>query len=357
VKKNPLTLKDIKSGAPARHAIRAVGQRLGAVGHETIDDFENAQFYGQISIGTPAQDFEVIFDTGSSNLWVASSKCTDLSCLLKHKYDSSKSSTYVANGTAFNIDYASGPVSGFLSEDTVSVAGLNVKLATFAEITDPTGLGPAFGIGKFDGILGMAWQSISVDNIPPIFADLVYENAVDAPVFAFYLPSTSGGTGELIIGGIDQKHYTGELTYVPLSSETYWELKLDDVTLGGNSVSNTHKAVLDTGTSLLAGPTTEVAALANQVGATPFVNGEYLIDCSKLSSLPNIAFVLGGKSYSLTPTQYTLNVEGMCLFAFVGIDIPAPAGPLWILGDVFIRQYYTVFDWGNQRLGFATMAA
>ena len=75
------------------------------------------------------------------------------------------------------------------------------------------------------------------------------------------------------------------------------------------------------------------------------------------SNLPNIAFVLNGKSYELTPTQYTLNVEGMCLFAFVGIDVPAPMGPLWIMGDVFIREYYTVFDWGNKRLGFAKMAA
>ena len=136
-----------------------------------------------------------------------------------------------------------------------------------------------------------------------------------------------------------------------------WEVVLDDVTLGGQSVSNTHKAVLDSGTSLLAGPSSEVSALAQQVGATPFVNGEYLIDCNSLSKLPDIAFVVNGKSYSLTPTQYTLNVEGLCLFAFVGIDIPAPAGPLWIMGDVFIRQYYTVFDWGNQRLGFAKMAA
>lgn len=320
-----------------------------------INDFENAQFYGPITIGTPPQPFNVIFDTGSSNLWVASSECTQLACDLHNKYNHGASSTYQPNGTVFNIDYASGPVSGFLSKDTVGLAGLTVKLATFAEITDVSGLGPAFLVGKFDGILGMAWQSISVDNIPTIFQDLLFQKSVDAPVFAFYLPSTSGGVGELTIGGIDPKHYKGQLSYVPLSSETYWEVVLDDVTFGGKSVTNTKKAVLDSGTSLLAGPTADVAALAQLAGATPFVNGEYLISCD-LSSLPNIAFVVGGKAFELTPAQYTLNVEGLCLFAFVGIDIPAPAGPLWIMGDVFIRSYYTVFDWGNKRLGFGTMA-
>jgi hypothetical protein len=183
-----------------------------------------------------------------------------------------------------------------------------VQLATFAEITDVTGLGPAFGVGKFDGILGMAWQSISVDNLPTIFELLVNAKAVDQPVFAFYLPSTDGSTGELTLGGIDSKHYTGDITYVPLSSETCtlpasclhatlntvvcaavwgcfgadWAVALTDVTLGGNSISSVKKGVVDSGTSLLAGPTADVAALAKLVGATPFVNGEYLIDCNSL---------------------------------------------------------------------------
>ena len=92
--------------------------------------------------------------------------------------------------------------------------------ATFAEVTDVTGLGPAFAVGKFDGIMGMAFQTISVDNVPTIFSLMVQDKLVDQPVFAFYLPSTSGAQGELILGGIDKAHYTGSLDYVPLTSET-----------------------------------------------------------------------------------------------------------------------------------------
>jgi hypothetical protein len=91
----------------------------------------------------------------------------------------------------------------------------------------------AFGIGKFDGILGMAFQSISVDDLPTIFGLMVQQKLVDTAVFAFYLPNTSGAVGELIIGGIDPSHYTGTLSYVPLVSETYWRLALDGLTIDG----------------------------------------------------------------------------------------------------------------------------
>lgn len=116
---------------------------------------------GAITLGTPPQPFNVIFDTGSSNLWVASSNCSFLACGLHNRYTSSKSSTFVANGTKFNIDYASGPVSGWLESDVVNVGGLTTR-TTFAEIDNPTGLGPAFLLGSFDGILGMGFGSISV---------------------------------------------------------------------------------------------------------------------------------------------------------------------------------------------------
>jgi len=124
-----------------------------------INDYSNAQYYGPITVGTPGQSFNVVFDSGSSNLWVPSKSC-GLGCGLHPEYDSTQSSTYVANGTAFEIMYGSGPVSGFLSEDTINVGGLQVTGQTFAEINVTTGLGLGYMLGKFDGILGLAFLNL-----------------------------------------------------------------------------------------------------------------------------------------------------------------------------------------------------
>lgn len=206
-------------------------------------------------------------------------------------------------------------------------------------------------------------------------------------MFAFYLEST-GSNGELSLGAADTNHYTGSLQYVPITSATYYEVALDKFAINGKPVTSVTKAILDTGTSLLAGPTADVKAIAAALGATPFPlnNNEvrtrmhrldalthhrltrssfyvvslpasarlqYTIDCSAVPNLPDLSITLGGVTFTLTGAQYTLNVEGMCLLAMTGIDIPAPAGPLWIMGDPFLRTYYGVFDVVNKRVGLA----
>lgn len=317
-----------------------------------INDYQNAQYYGEISLGTPAQSFDVIFDTGSSDLWVASSNC-DSSCGRHPTYDSSASSTYVANGTAFNIEYGSGPVSGYDSQDVLDMGGLQVQNQIFAEVTDASGLGAGYLLGKFDGILGLAFPVISTIGAPTAFENVVNQGLVDVAEFAFYLGNSRTDKGELTLGGTDPAHYTGDITWVPLRAATYWEISMADLQVSGKSFvsGGSAKAIVDSGTSIMTGPTEEVAAIADMLGAKPFIAGEYLIDCDY--SLPDMEFTIDGNLYTLSPEDYLIPDGDICLLGLMALDIPAPTGPLWILGDVFMRKYYTVFDTANERVGFA----
>lgn len=342
----PLVKKEINSLSGYK-TVRPEGSETDVI----IKDYQNSQYYGEISVGTPAQTMTVIYDTGSSNLWVPDKKPSFFS---SHSiYTSSDSSTYVANGSTFSIEYGSGPVSGVYSRDNVAIGEFTLENYLFAEVDDTSGLGLAYTLGKFDGICGLAWPMISVDGVPTPLQAMVTSGEMEEEVFAFYLGDETDG--ELIFGGVDEDHYTGDFTYVPLSQESYWEVTLDALLIDGATEGNTTKAIVDSGTSLLAGPPSDVEAIATAVGATANAVGEYFVDCDA-TGVP-VTFTMGGTEFTLELSEMLIESGGSCLLAIQGIDIPAPTGPLWILGDVFMRKYYVKFDIANAQIGIALSTA
>jgi cathepsin D len=338
---------------------------------ENITNYLDAQYYGPIELGTPGQTFNVVFDTGSSNLWVPSQQCPilEIACRMHNRYDSSKSSTYKANGTEFEIHYGSGSMSGFLSVDTCCMAGVCATDQTFAEALHEPGI--AFIAAKFDGILGMGWPALAVLGITPPFNNMVDQGVVEEPVFSFWLsrdPNADVG-GVMVLGGSDPSLYEGEITTVPLTPTLdgkigYWSVTMDGLELAGSGTVGCAAGcigIIDTGSSLLVGPKAETNAINKAIGGTDLLGtGQYQIDCGTIDSLPDLTFTLAGQPFTLTGRDYVLEMEQCifgicqtaCISGLMGMDLPM--GPWWIMGDVFIGKFYTVFDMGGASVGLAT---
>lgn len=341
--------------------------------NENLKDYSNAQYYGEISLGTPGQCFKVLFDTGSANLWVPGPQCPSQGCVGRPKFDCKQSKTCKATERPFSVTYGSGKMTGLINNDRLCFGcqegqQICVDNQEFAESTEEPGM--AFVMNKADGILGMGFDKLARSNMTTPFTQLIRSGQCAEPVFAFWLnrqlpgPGTVGQSqpmgGELTLCGIDANHYSGELFYVPLSREVYWQFEVASLKSEGRMVARQFQAIADTGTSLIAGPKDVIHQLNSDLGASlnPMTN-QYMMDCRSIQSMPNVTFNINGKDFPLTPQQYVLKIKPIktkdleiCLSGFIGMDMGRE--PLWILGDVFLGQYYSVFDQGKSRIGFAT---
>ncbi|XP_034475681.1 lysosomal aspartic protease [Drosophila innubila] len=332
---------------------------VGEVRSVPLSNYLDAQYFGPISLGTPAQTFNVIFDTGSANLWVPSDTCYHkLACQIHSRYNAKRSRTYQANRKRFDIQYGSGSLSGFLSQDTLRVAGLSVSNQTFAEATDMPG--PIFLAAKFDGIFGLAYRSISIQNIKPPFYAIMEQNLLPRPVFSVYLnrQASSRQGGYLFLGGSSPRYYRGNFTYVPVTHRSYWQIKLEKARIGQLQLCQKGcQVIIDTGTSFLAVPYDQATLINESIGGIPAAYGQYSVPCEQVPHLPTLSFSLGGRRFQLKGEDYVFHDifadHTVCASAFIAVDLPSPSGPLWILGDVFLGKYYTEFDMGNHRIGFA----
>ncbi|KAF7113235.1 hypothetical protein RHSIM_RhsimUnG0146600 [Rhododendron simsii] len=403
-----------------------------------LRDYLGTQFYGEIGIGSPPQQFNVAFDTGSSNLWVPSSKCHfSIACYGHSKYRASLSSTFTEIGFMFGSDigvpckirYGSGSIYGFFSQDNVRVGGVVIKDQVFSEATRE---GLMFLLAQFDGILGLGFQDMAVGKVKPVWYNMVQQGLVTQQVFSIWLntnPKSEVG-GEIVFGGVDWRHFSGDHTFVPIAQSGYWQIEVGDILIASNSTGfcgDGCAAIVDSGSSFIGGPTTMIAQINHVIGAegvvsleckkvvsnatletmVDIINSQGLpdgesalcnfcemtvfwlqvefekqrakdkvfryvnemcerlpnprrksfINCDNIVNMPYVSFLIGDKSFPLSPEQYTIKVvEGsstICLSGFVALDVPPTNGSLWILGDLFLGAYHTIFDFGNLKVGFA----
>jgi hypothetical protein len=256
------------------------------------------------------------------------------------------------------VQFGTGKIKGFLSSDTFRLGPVTVEDQTFGQITKE--IGDVFFNIKFDGILGLSFPALSASGYTPVFDNIIKQKRLDENMFSFYYAPKGDGKGQsyIVLGKPAPELYSGELRYVNVSKKFYWQLKMVDIEIGGKRLNlcptEGCKAVVDTGTSLLTGPSEHVKTVLR---ALPSRN------CHDLSSMPDLTYILadseGEYKFTLEPEFYMIKSErnpNICKEGYMALDVPRPRGPLWILGDLFMKKFYTVFargDGGTARIGFA----
>ncbi|PWA53074.1 aspartic peptidase A1 family, Aspartic peptidase domain protein [Artemisia annua] len=338
-----------------------------------LKNYMNTQYYGEISIGTPAQKFTVAFDTTSTNLWVPSSKCHfSKACRLHSRYDSRKSETYERNGTYAEIVYGRGPIAGIFSKDNVKIGDVYVNHQAFIEVTKE--LSVEFERAKFDGVLGLGFREVYDRNDLPVWENMRIQGQFWSPLFSFWLSRDANEKkgGEIVFGGVNSNHYEGYHTFVPITQNGSWQFDLDDVVISGKSTGGDigFTAIVIPGTSFIRGPLSVTTDINDAIQATgiaiqpsnsavrrhkyyPFPHKVTKFNCSHVESMPNVSFTIGGKDFALSPHEYLLKFgwghHAYCVSAFLPL-FPNIRTPQWILGDVFMRSYHTIFDQGKTRV-------
>ncbi|KAF8553161.1 acid protease [Imleria badia] len=337
------------TGAP--HPDASKGTQKRATGSDALTDDSDQLWYGNVDVGTPPVTFTVSFDTGSSDFFVPSSACSN--CGSHTRYDPGASSTSSDLGKTFSLFMGNKKtVSGEQYSDTVSVAGLTATDQTLGSATEYSS---SFESGPADGLMGMAFPSLSAYPATPFFNTLIEQGVVDAGQFSFKL-ADSGSS--LFLGGADTSLYTGPINWNPVTQQGYWQVKMDGVVGNRQTILSNLDSIIDTGTTLIVGKPSDVKTFYDALGGTDASStvgaGYYTFPCN---SFPNVSFTFNGASFPISEKTLNLGPASLgssdCVSGIIGQDT---ASSFWVIGDVFLRNVYAVFDFDNSRVGFATLA-
>ncbi|OAX43185.1 acid protease [Rhizopogon vinicolor AM-OR11-026] len=361
--------KNLRDATIAKYSAQR-NQKRGTGENLMVNQGLDASFYGSLAVGTPPYSFDVILDTGSSDLWIASSMCQS-TCAGTGNFDPAKSSTFKNLNKNFNVAYGSGEATGTLGQDVVHMAGFTITDQEFAVVTS-TSLN--FLVNPVTGIFGLAWQSLASSTAMPFWQALASSGQWTQPLMAFQLTrflndSQAGGLepgGSLTMGYANESLYTGTIDFqdIPDGQASYWLQQITSMTVQGKSISlptgSASYAAIDTGTTLVAGPPDSIAAIYAQIpGSQPGTGnwkGFYSYPCDTVVTV-KISF--GGPSWSITPDDFAFTSAGPtsdeCYGAFYAIPTSTET-PSWIIGDTFLKNVYSVFRYNPPSVGFAALS-
>jgi len=327
-------------------------------------------YSAQITLGTPGKPFDVILDTGSSDLWVATPQCQ---CTQLTAFNPSSSSTLETSQQTVDIQYGMGEVQGPVAEDTVSIGGFSVSKQQFVLAEQVSQL-PL--VGSLSGLLGLGFQSIAQTRATPLIEALAQGNQLISQSMSFYLnrlindpnaPSEAPG-GTFTIGGTNSSLFQGDIDFVNLPSNIepgFWLLPVTAVGVQGSKLTmgsgnSQSLAAIDTGTTNIGGPSDVVAEIYGKIPGSQALSGQmegfFSVPCA---TSVKTSFTFSSKTWDIDPTDFIVQqLEGNnCLGAIFGVDL-GPQSPDWVIGDTFLKNVYSVFRFSpGPSVGFATLAS
>lgn len=304
-------------------------------------------YFSVVEVGSQLEQMWLALDTGSPSSWVFGTSCTASVCTSHHTWDSASSSTYISNSSTFTVGYGSGTVQGTLGQDTMSIAGLDVTF-TFGSASSAS---QAFANYPIDGILGLGRSNTAGWSIPSFMDTVAADGLLSSNIVGFALSRASDNPkdGEVNFGGIDTTMFNGQITYTAIDANT-WTIPLDDAYINGQACGLTGRsATIDTGTTYILIPPADAATLFALIPGS-YPSGEnYIIPCNSTATLE---FEFSGVKYSIEPDDYIgATSTGGCVSTIVGHQPEADAS-IWLVGDVFLKNVYSVFDYDNAQIGF-----
>ncbi|KAM0787045.1 hypothetical protein ACM66B_006311 [Microbotryomycetes sp. NB124-2] len=345
-----------------------------AVGQVNVMNFEaDLAYYAPIGIGVPPQYMNVILDTGSADLWVASTDCSaETGCNNMPLFNATASNSSFDMSTSFSVRYGSGSAAGDLFQDYVGFAGYNVSRQAFALVDS---VSSDLITGNISGLMGLGWQPLAASGITPFWQNLFQAGVLPFPGFSFSLTrfvNVSNAAlvepgGQLSVGYLNMSSYQDEIHYVdiPQGMQSYWVIPMSAVAINGTNVTTTESMVaIDTGTTLIGGPADVVAQLYGQIpGALPATGdftGYYSYPCN---SSVNVTLTFAGVNFSMTPDDFNLGPFGSmnnvstCLGAFFDLRLNANSRISWVIGAAFLKNVFSVFRADPPSVGFALLAS
>lgn len=312
-------------------------------------DGSDYSYFSSLEFGSSGHEMHMLVDTGSTNTWVFGSQCKSSACSIHNTFGSSDSDTLNTSSDKFSLTYGTGEVDGTMAKDKVAFANYTLQL----EFGLASTASDDFNNYPMDGILGLGPASSNDLGTQTVMQALDAQAGLKDNILGFHLQRASDGAkdGTLTIGGVDKSKFKGDLSYTSIKGGSSWEIPVDDVFVGGKACNFKSKsAIIDTGTSYALMPPSDAKTLHGLIPGSAASGESYTVPCDA-STTVEVSF--SKIKYSISPKDYVGKRGGSsgntCASNIIGHQ---PFGAdQWILGDIFLKNVYSVFDFDEGRIG------